>query len=246
MPLVLTTWVLLPTILAGIQPLPAAAPHGWTAPVVTEVNIFSTDGNDPREAQAHFGSDRSFAPIGRISTNQRVPDPNGENAASGQQLAPMVYSDGTAFLVSPCYALTNYHVVFGGSRTPGPDKTATVYTFDGDGASMVATPATPAIWGAMDRVWRPRNDWVLLRLENCVGSHIGWMELGGNAEEGLSPLSVMSVGFAADKDPNTLWTDQCQLRDASAGSFLDDCASSRALQVRRSWSSSQDGCWLLP
>ena len=61
--------------------------------------------HDPRHPQSQTGADKMFAPIGLVWTNHPQPD---------QSTAPR--SDlhmGTAFLLSPCYILTAYHVVFG-------------------------------------------------------------------------------------------------------------------------------------
>jgi hypothetical protein len=219
----MTLWAALAA--ASSYPAPAVpdAIASQRAPVL-QVNIFSSDGSDPRQIQIHSGADRVFAPIGRILTNQRVPSPDGDGDGDrGAQRS--VNLDGTAFLVSPCYALTNYHVVFGGSRAPSTQYTSTLYTFDGEGSSMIGTRATPVVWGGMARVRQPSNDWVLLKLDACIGGRIGWMDLAGNDNRiDLLAEPVASVGFAADKDPSSLWRDDCHLRHAAVGSFLDDCA----------------------
>src|SRR5215469_16727639 len=72
------------------------------------VTVFSDDPNsihDPRHPQSQTGADKMFAPIGLIWTNHPQPD---------QGTVPRSdFHMGTAFLVSPCYILTAYHVVFG-------------------------------------------------------------------------------------------------------------------------------------
>src|SRR5580692_40039 len=61
--------------------------------------------HDPRHPQSQTGADKMFAPSGLIWTNHPQPD---------QGTAPRSdFHMGTAFLVSPCYVLTAYHVVFG-------------------------------------------------------------------------------------------------------------------------------------
>src|SRR5437870_4366338 len=70
--------------------------------------VFSDDPetiHDPRHSQSQTGVDKMFAPIGIFWTSHPVPHQAGATTTSSLDM-------GTAFLVSPCYVLTNYHVVF--------------------------------------------------------------------------------------------------------------------------------------
>lgn len=86
---------------------------------------------------------------------------------------------GTGFLISPCYALTAHHVVYGDDITPEPGidyrmkfraGTSETAPFAGN------TTATLVTSGFRDD--SSRNDWALLRLTNCIGKQpeIGWLE----------------------------------------------------------------------
>lgn len=70
--------------------------------LLQNVNVF---GRDDRVPQTRRNQANGFAAIGRVVTNRLWKDETGRVIGQGT---------GTAFLVSPCVALTNYHVVFGG------------------------------------------------------------------------------------------------------------------------------------
>jgi V8-like Glu-specific endopeptidase len=67
------------------------------------VNVF---GSDDRMPQTRRGQAFGYAAIGRIYTNRVFKDNKGGPTQA----------TGTAFLISPCVALTNYHVVFGAAQ----------------------------------------------------------------------------------------------------------------------------------
>lgn len=69
--------------------------------LLQNINVF---GRDDRVPQTRRNQANGFAAIGRVYTNRFWKDDRGR--VTGQ-------SSATAFLVSPCVALTNYHVVFG-------------------------------------------------------------------------------------------------------------------------------------
>lgn len=104
--------------------------------------------HDPRHPQSQTGADKMFAPIGLVWTNHPQPD---------QGTAPR--SDlhmGTAFLVSPCYVLTAYHVVFGyrlglrkGTQKEADQDVSATFSVGGKRSracrqSMVSSPCSPA------------------------------------------------------------------------------------------------------
>src|SRR4051794_17996177 len=116
--------------LAAVISLGLANGSGPASPFAHKVNVFAADGNDPRQMQGHSGGDRVFAAIGRLTTDQGVPESRGSVADPARDVpARTVDQDGTAFLVSPCYVLTNYHVMFGSSRVPTREFTSTLSTF---------------------------------------------------------------------------------------------------------------------
>ena len=76
------------------------------------VNVF---GRDDRVPQTRRNQANGLAAIGRVITNRLLKDQRGRVIGQGSA---------TAFLVSPCVALTNYHVVFG--RRDRPEVTPDV------------------------------------------------------------------------------------------------------------------------
>jgi hypothetical protein len=77
---------------------------------------------------------------------------------------------GTAFLVSPCYILTAYHVVFGyrvglrkGAQEEAEQEVSATFNVDGK-----KSRAVPAKYGQFSRF--SGRDWVRLRLEPEAGS----------------------------------------------------------------------------
>ncbi|WP_447412482.1 hypothetical protein, partial [Clostridium perfringens] len=80
--------------------------------------------------------------------------------------------------VSPCYALTNYHVLFG-NRTLTPDPmSAYVVTVrfalaDRDGRA-ITSPGRVRYAGSLDG---SAPDVALVRLDGCPGRQLGWYDL---------------------------------------------------------------------
>jgi V8-like Glu-specific endopeptidase len=195
------------------------------------VAVFSDAPNsihDPRHPQSQTGPDKMFAPIGLIWTNHRQPD---------QGTAPRSdFHMGTAFLVSPCYIFTAYHVVFGyrlgflkGKEEPEQNVSATFSV--GDNRSR----AVPVKYGQFSIF--PGRDWVLLRLEpdaghRCLGEepNIGWVRLAPLAPTIATKKSLSVAGYPSDKSLASLWRqDKCHFfemqRDIDYdGMWTTDCA----------------------
>jgi hypothetical protein len=79
---------------------------------------------------------------------------------------------GTAFLVSPCYVLTAYHVVFGyrfglrkGAQEQAEQDVSATFSVGGK-----RSRAVPAKYGQFSRF--PGRDWTLLRLEPECGASV--------------------------------------------------------------------------
>jgi hypothetical protein len=165
--------------------------------------------HDPRHPQSQTGGDRMFAPIGLIWTNHPQPD-QGTAARSDLHM-------GTAFLVSPCYVLTAYHVVFGyrfglrkGTQEEAEQDVSATFSVGGK-----KSRAVPAKYGQFSRF--PGRDWVLLRLEpeaghRCLGEdpNIGWARLAPLAPPIATKKSLSVAGYPADKGLPSLWRqDKC-------------------------------------
>src|SRR5204863_189111 len=72
------------------------------------INIFAKNGKDPREPQPQTDKWKKYGPIGIVRTNGEIPNlDTGASIKGGRS---------TAFLVSPCHVLTNYHSVFGSAE----------------------------------------------------------------------------------------------------------------------------------
>jgi hypothetical protein len=195
------------------------------------VAVFSDTPNaihDPRHPQSQTGPDKMFAPIGLVWTNHRQPD-QGTAARSDFHM-------GTGFLVSPCYILTAYHVVFGyrlgflkGKEQPEQDVSAT-FSVGGQ-----RSRAVPVKYGRFSMF--PGRDWVLLRLEpdaghRCLGEEptIGWARLAPLTPPVATKKSLSVAGYPADKSLTSLWRqDKCHFFEIHHdidydGMWTTDCA----------------------
>jgi len=181
--------------------------------------------HDPRHPQSQTGAHKMFAPIGLISSNHRVPHQYGA-------ISKLHFDTGTAFLVSPCYVLTAYHVVFGnGPSEPEADQDYSM-TFSVHGKTSRAVPAK---FGEFYRY--EGRDWALLRLDpdaehRCLGEdpRTGWVRLARLSSHAAKHQSLSLAGYPSDKDASSLWRqDTCHLfhrlsGKRSRGLWTTDCA----------------------
>jgi hypothetical protein len=163
----------------------------------------------------------NFAPVGVIEFSL----PEGQSA-------------GTAFLISECTVMTNFHVVFGPWYLTAlrPPSNASMGTFTLTQATLPngehpTTKAIPVMWGdytGPDRQFRkPANDWVVLALEDCLGYRHGYLQPYDAAlNEELPEIGgFTAVGYSAGHQMVDL---NCSIR-LGAGSgdgvtMLNDCA----------------------
>ena len=199
----------------------ALAAAAFAAPA--SANIFAVDGHDPRAPQPRTGPDRLYAPVGVIVTGGPV--------AVSDDGARRLRTRGSAFLVSPCYVLTNYHAVFGleyGGPDPNKDYSATFSVgADPDYPFRWVERATPVRWGAFNK--RKEHDWALLKLDGCVGGEpdLGWLELSPQARPNLMGATVTLAGYPADKPTDTLWAQgDCLIEGPQPGTakVLHECS----------------------
>ena len=193
------------------------------ANLLHRVNIFSDDPEvlkDPRRPQPQNGDGKVYAPIGLITTDNPVPL-NARGTSTGKTQA-------TAFLVSPCFIMTNDHAVFGSQNTAVADLDMERYraTFKVSGRE---THAVVAVAG--ERKMGRDRDYAFLKLDSCLGadSAIGWLRLGSLSPDGDGP-KVSVAGYPGDKDGNVLWIhENCHLDERRNSSFLrlTNCANSR-------------------
>lgn len=185
--------------------------------LIQKVNIFSQDGQDPRVIQSRTGNDKAFAPIGVIEPTKPVPSLNSVDSRGNPTL---VKTSATAFLVSPCHILTNFHAVFGKTDHGSPDAKATFFMANGKEGTYKNVLATPVVWGnpytkKVDGSFAMEagKDWALLKLATCEGKQIGWMETLATTREELINKTVSMAGFPGDKSVDSLWTHaDCKIR----------------------------------
>src|SRR5689334_5163514 len=156
------------------------------------VNVFSMTGEDNRE-QMRREPGTGLRPIGAVY----------DARANGY---------GTAFLISPCHVLTNYHLVLPADRVvtfnTGSDLTFYVGAPSGEQPYTSKTRAWPVAWGGYTvndggRIrFRPREDWAVLKLEECLGARYGFMSLRpiSAAEARILGPKLATAGFPGDHD----------------------------------------------
>lgn len=192
-----------------------------------KANVFSPDGSDPRHVQARL--DQPFNAIGVVDTDEAVPIEVETNHWIHQRM------EATAFLVSPCYVVTNFHAVFGDEPNSVSARKHYGVTFrvgaGGNGRGFtVEQHGRPAFWGDMAGD-HERADWAVVRLDRCMGaeSRMSWLDLSPNADAVPGKALVSVAGFPEGKDEDDLWrADGCHLsvRPRESGLWSSDCAAS--------------------
>jgi V8-like Glu-specific endopeptidase len=186
------------------------------------VNVFSDDPNkphDPRHAPVNAEWVRRLAPIGVIETNSAVPLQDQDIARTKLATAR---TKGTAFMISPCYALTNFHAVFG-ALNAAPEFSRNDYsvtaTFDN-----IKAKGTPVVWGRFYETIT--QDWAVIRLDPCVGQTTGWFSVALFTSNNPLGLTYSSYGFP-DQSFNLTGQDNCHLirRISNGFQYETDCSS---------------------
>ncbi|MGA0603777.1 trypsin-like serine peptidase [Caulobacter sp. KR2-114] len=206
-------------VLAAAQVL-AAAP-------ALQANVFSPDGSDPRHVQARL--DQPFNAIGVVDTDEAVPI----EVETGHWIHERM--EATAFLVSPCYVVTNFHAVFGDEPNAVSAHKRYGVTFRvGAGANgrgfTTEQHGQPVFWGDMAGE-HESADWAVVRLDRCLGaeSRLSWLNLGATSSIATGQALVSVAGFPEGKDEDDLWrADGCHLnaRPTEVGLWSSDCAAS--------------------
>lgn len=112
-------------------------------------------------------------------------------------------AQGTAFLVSPCLAMTAHHVVFNYSS---PHEVRQVPDDVGRQVEVRLTfgdrhfIGRPTVWG--DRNQYGENDWAVVKIDACPGRDIGWLRIRSVASSTLlrRPMQLTAVGFPGNRD----------------------------------------------
>lgn len=202
---------------------------GELADLIHKVNVFSEDGKDPREVQRRDGESRVFSAVVGVAPAQPIPHPDKIDEKTGEPLM-ITGASATGFMVSPCYALTNYHVVFGGSKAPNKDdfKMSVYVKTNEDKKGYAMTEASPVVWGDYNKSGHVKDDWALVKLNVCAGKQTGWFNMATLGSGVIDPQSLSMAGYPGDKDAQKLWIDKkCSMRnwDQNIGVWSHDCAS---------------------
>jgi hypothetical protein len=141
-----------------------------------------------------------------ITTVPRTPGPLGFLRAVGMLEIPNHEHEGhaAAFLlagVGGCYALTNYHAAFA-INPPSAQKFVTISFGQGHENSFevkISARAVPGAWvelpAGQERQFS--DDWVLLRLDTCVGDRFGGFEMADLDGGDIDQLMHMTVSMAS-------------------------------------------------
>jgi hypothetical protein len=163
-----------------------------------QANVFSSTGADPR-MEIERGA-YPYSSVGYVETIDPVPWVSGPT-----RLSTLVA--GTGFMISPCYALTAYHVVFG--NDPASGETALKHPVwislggNDTGFALTRLPAMAVAWG--DFAHNQAQDWALLEVVGCPGGRpeVRWMEFK-SASASIENRPALVAGFDAEFLPYRL------------------------------------------
>jgi len=176
--------------------------------VTARAAIFSEDDRVPVAQQSRS----PYAPIGRVI---------------GDGLA------GTGFLVSKCHVLTTQHT-FSDSRPVLGQKMTFRAVQAGSGRSPPTSRGTIVASGNFNLALQARDwsegrskDWMLIRLDKCLGKSLGFVELSADQSFfDIADAPLRSAGFPSDRpSADTLVLDpSCRIRGGNFREWMHDCA----------------------
>jgi len=136
---------------------------------------------------------------------------------------------GTGTLVDECHVLTSQHI-FGNQKSPLGKPVRFVAGFGPQrelksGGVVVAAGGLDSI-GADAQPYEERaRDWVLIRLDVCLGQTLGFAELTAKLPDPRTLAEMQSAGFPVDKPRTVLTIDPaCRITSARPLVWLNDCA----------------------
>jgi V8-like Glu-specific endopeptidase len=186
----------------------------------------SIPNRDDRRPQSRVGPGNFYAPIGIVNHYGSIYNDGKE----------VFGARGTAFLISPCLAMTNYHVVFGSrsSREIEPNAVNLAKKIDSgmsikkagesmppghnyvmqfmvgenpDGTFKYKVDGYPFAWG--EDFYGDGKDWTILQFHDCPGADldIGWLDL--KYVKNIRESNIWTAGYPGFKQP--LLTDKMTL-----------------------------------
>ena len=182
------------------------------------VNVFSGTGVDNRVPMQRSTAS-GLSPVGAVDDT-------------------VSHSYGTAFLISSCHVLTNYHVALPTDRvsTSGAGSDLTFYIGGPSGGQPYTdkTHARVVAWGNYvvndgGRIhYMPINDWAVLKLDACLGARYGYMDLTPMPAPAVDALGLplATAGFPGDHAHDVLWgVHDCEIHATGFGAmWLHDCS----------------------
>src|SRR5690242_2195527 len=170
----------------------------------TNAAIFDSD--DRRAVDTSVGS--PYAPVGLI-------------------LGAPFYGTGT--LVADCYAITSQHL-FGGRESPLGRRVSFVGSLGSrqlakSKGTVVAEGGLEQSAGSKDPYEVRARDWILIKLDTCLGIRLGVAALVANPRD-QDLLHVQSAGFPMDRPRSRGLTldPSCAVRSVRPLVWLNDCA----------------------
>jgi len=134
---------------------------------------------------------------------------------------------GTGFLVDQCHALTLQHVA---AKWKNPVGHRLIFRGAVGTPSEVTTRATIVAAGNASRRRKASGeigdrDWLLLRLDECLGNTLGYADLMTGPFSPFEFRDLQSAGFPKHRDSRALTVDpSCRITASYRGVWLDDCA----------------------
>lgn len=183
------------------------------------INIFSENGRDPRILLSRASNEaRRLLPNALAVTDENIVgfDGNARKLVSN------------AVLVSPCYALTEYHSIFGRKRDLTKSHNMQLWLGQGelrDGFRYMVT-ARPVRTNTEPS--NGLNGLVLLQLAGCAGKRLGWIALSIPGRQRIKNRIVGAAAYHGDLPFTKIaYQPSCSIRtlDRLVGLLFHDCAS---------------------
>ena len=134
---------------------------------------------------------------------------------------------GTGFLVDNCHVLTSRHVKSESENVLGARLAfipAAKTAIGSVGGTVIASGDVPIPDGKAGPKRDRRSDWLLLKLDRCVGAELGFVSLNGEPARVGAPL--MNAGFPVDRPRQAGLTidPACRVHYVTKIGALHDCA----------------------
>ncbi len=154
-----------------------------------------------------------------------------ELGSIGMIISPNTKSRGTAFLVDQCHVLTAQHVESSKPQMANPAPRLHFFFGQGNykGFEKPVTGTVVRQGGYDERLQNNANDWMLIKLDECVGARVGYARIKPESRTRPDEKALKIAGFPAGKEFDSgLWVDPtCSIKRERAGAWLHDCASDR-------------------